>query len=111
MWTDLPPLLKEELEKPENVDIYNELTDNRFASRQHYSRATYAQGCRGPLCRKAERDRGRKRTEKKAEDAGREYQPNPEIRTDTREGLLNLIINWHLHHPDAVQRRMEARAV
>lgn len=109
MWTDLPPVLKAELEKPENRDIVEELNDEKFISRQHYSRATYALGCHGPLCRRAERDRGRQRTQKKAEDSGREYQPNPDLRKDDREGLMQFIINWHLTHPDEVQRRVEAR--
>jgi hypothetical protein len=44
MWTDLPPVLLAELEKPDNLDILEELQDAEFASRQHYSRATYAEG-------------------------------------------------------------------
>jgi hypothetical protein len=98
-----------ELEKAENKDIYDELTAEVFITRQHYSRATYAKGCRGPLCRMAERDRGRKRSEKKAQDKGREYNPNEEIRKADRDALLWFIIEWHLNHPDEVQRRLEAR--
>lgn len=109
MWTDLPPFLKAELDRPENADIYKELTDEKFLSRQHYSRATYALGCHGPLCRKKERDRGRERTEAKAAAKGREYEPKPDIRKEDRDGLLHLIINWHLTHPAEVQRRTEAR--
>ena len=109
MWTDLPDFLKVELERPENADIFLELNDEKFISRQHYSRATYALGCHGPLCRKAERDRGRKRTEQKAAAKGREYEPKPDIQKNERDGLMHLIINWHLTHPAEVQRRTEAR--
>jgi len=40
-------------------EIMAELTHEDFANRKHYARSTYADGCRGPLCRKAERDRRR----------------------------------------------------
>ena len=56
-------------------DVRAELEDPSFITRKHYSRATYALGCRGPLCRKAEKDRGRERNEVKAKDRGREYRP------------------------------------
>lgn len=109
MWTDLPPVLKLELEKEENKDILEELMDPEYASRQHYSRATYAEGCHGPLCRKAERDRGRQRNEERAHAAGRTYRPNENTRDAKRDGLLLFVIEWHLNHPDEVQRRVEAR--
>lgn len=110
MWTDLPDFLKTELEREENADIFLELNDSKYLSRQHYSRATYALGCHGPLCRRAERDRGRRRTQQKAESKGREYQPNPEIQKNDREGLMQFIISWHLTHPGEIQRRAEARS-
>lgn len=110
MWTDLPEVIRLELEKTVNLDIFVELTDEKFLSRQHYSRATYAHGCRGPLCKKAERDRGRKRSERRAEDKGREYAPNEDGRKTDRDGLLTFIIEWHLYHPDEVERRNKARA-
>lgn len=34
-----------------------ELVDPEFPDRKHYSRSLYFDGCRGPLCTKAERDR------------------------------------------------------
>jgi hypothetical protein len=110
MWTDLPPVLLAELEKPDNLDILEELQDAEFASRQHYSRATYAEGCHGPLCRKAERDRGRERNEKRAAAKGRIYRPNENTRDAKRDGLLLFVIEWHLNHPEEVQRRLQARS-
>lgn len=38
-----------------------ELSDGRFIGRTHHRRKLYNQDCRGPLCRKAERDRSRER--------------------------------------------------
>jgi len=45
-----------------------ELTDQRFIGRRHHRRKLYNQDCRGPLCRKVERDRSRVRY-RKAHDA------------------------------------------
>lgn len=56
--------IAEELEQRITVlfgEILFELTDERFAGRTHMSRKTYDDDCRGPLCRKMERDRSRKR--------------------------------------------------
>ena len=33
-----------------------ELADENYFGQSHYDRNTYQNGCRGPLCRKAERD-------------------------------------------------------
>jgi hypothetical protein len=107
MWTDLNPVLTTELRKPENSDIVTELQDPKFATRTHYSRATYADGCRGPLCRKSEKDRGRKRNEAKAAAAGRPYNPSVDEEANARDALLDMVIHWHLTHPDEVQRRAE----
>jgi len=108
MWTDLSPVLLIELQKPENADIFEELTDQEYIRRQHYSRATYALGCHGPLCRRAERDRGRRRNEIRALTEGREYTPGENRKAD-REALLDFIIAWHVTHPDEITRRREAR--
>lgn len=82
-------------------EIQAELDNSEFASRIHYSRATYALGCRGPLCRKAERDRGRKRNERRAKDKEREYKPNEDLRIADDE-KLNEIIEWHRNQKAAV---------
>lgn len=109
MWTDLHPVLTFELERKENADIVEELRDPKFISRQHYSRATYAEGCRGPLCRKSEKDRGRKRNRIAAMRAGREYTPAVNEEANARDALLDFVIHWHLTHPDEVERRVSAR--
>lgn len=77
-------------------EVQMELLDPEF-SRQHYSRATYALGCRGPLCRLAETHRGRKRNESRAQEAGRDYKPNLDARETRNEELLAPIVTWHLH--------------
>jgi hypothetical protein len=108
MWTDLNPVLTTELGKPENADIVMELKDPKYASRQHYSRSTYASGCHGPLCRKSERDRGRKRNEARAREAGRPYNPSVDEDANPRDPLLDMVIHWHITHPDEVERRARA---
>ena len=40
-------------------DVAAELADPHFLTRTHGKKATYQAGCRGPLCRKAERERKR----------------------------------------------------
>lgn len=77
-------------------DVRAELEDERFGSRQHYARATYALGCRGPLCRLAEKHRGRTRNEKKAKSEGREYIPLLDARKEQRDAELAPIVAWHL---------------
>ena len=79
MWDDLPK------------DILAELTDEKYRSRKHYSRATYAIGCHGPLCQKAERDRGRKRNEQRGGDS---YEPALKIRVPDPKNIED-IIEWH----------------
>src|SRR6478735_5744505 len=76
-------------------DVYEELMDGEYRTRQHYSRATYALGCRRPLCRLAETHRGRKRNEQRVLDDGREY--HPRHKQDERELILAPIVMWHLN--------------
>jgi hypothetical protein len=75
-------------------DVYDELCDGEYSNRQHYSRATYAKGCRGPMCRLAETHRGRKRNADRAHEGGREYREG--FRTNDRSVELAPIITWHL---------------
>lgn len=82
------------LEWPELKDVKDELDDPRFSGRSHGSRATYAKKCHGPLCSKAERDRGRNRNQKRAGDSGRPYQASIHRKYD-RDDLLEAIIVWH----------------
>lgn len=95
------PTIEEILEWPECEDIKAELNDPRYATRQHYSRATYAKGCDGPLCRKRERDRGRVRNER---DGGEGYRPSANRKYD-RDALMDAIVAWHM------MKRAEHRAI
>lgn len=94
MWDNLPDDIREELEDPE------------YSSRQHYSRATYALGCHGPLCRKAERDRGRNRNEQRAHARGNKYKPNHDFRLSDPDNI-DEIIEWHV--AELAERRTLAR--
>lgn len=77
-------------------DVREELEDPKYITRKHYSRSTYAQGCHGPLCRKAEKDRGRGRNAVKAKAKGKVYVPNHKIRDDERDAQLQEIIDYYL---------------
>lgn len=91
MWDDLTP------------DVYEELTDPQFSNRTHYRKATSAAGCHGPLCRKAERDEARKRTQVRAEARGREYKPVAPGPVRKNDAELDRIIAWH----ESLRRRMQ----
>ena len=82
-------------------DVFAELTDPRFPKRQHYSRSLYYEGCHGPLCRKAESDRARRKTKYVAESEGRKYVPRPKMREALgnvkRDEELARVIGWHLN--------------
>lgn len=41
--------------------VADELADGEYVGQSHYDRNTYFNGCRGPLCRKAERDNAAKK--------------------------------------------------
>lgn len=92
MWAELPE------------DIRAELEDEEYITRKHYSRSTYALGCHGPLCQKAERDRGRRRNEQRA---GEGYTPALEYRVEDPPNI-EAIIEWHIN--DLAERRATARA-
>lgn len=88
MWDNLPD------------DVRDELLDPRFVSRQHHSRSTSRDGCRGPLCKKAEREYKAKRDAKRALKEGRTIKSLPmEKRRPgdvNRDELLNEIFAWHM---------------
>lgn len=81
-------------------EVLAELEDPEYSTRSHYSRATYALGCNGPLCKRAERDRGRKRNEATAKAKGREYKPNHKIRD--AEDEIDLAVQWYLSERERV---------
>ena len=85
----------DEIEKPENVDILLELADKIYDGRTHATRACYAKGCRGPLCRKSERDRGRERHAARQAEKGKEVTRLPPTEAQERDEFLNQVIVWH----------------
>lgn len=96
------------LEKPRlALDVEAELADERFLNRKHGSRATHSAGCHGPLCRRAETLRGRRRTETRAEKENREYIPSRRMpRDDSRDLELSIAFAWHC--ADLAERRLNA---
>lgn len=42
-------------------EVIKEICDKDYARRSHHNLGTYDQGCRGPLCKKSQRERGRGR--------------------------------------------------
>lgn len=94
-------------------DVRTELSNEKYINRMHYSRATYAKGCHGPLCRLAERDRGRDRSVILAERAGREYEPNHEERARRANGVdrdRELYSIVHRHRNEVEIKRLEKQA-
>lgn len=77
-------------------DVREELEDERFKTRKHYSRSTYALDCHGPFCRKAESDRGRLRSKERASSKGRAYVPNRKIRKTAEDERLEPLISAYL---------------
>jgi hypothetical protein len=78
------------------MDVMRELIDPKYEGVCHGKRTTSNAGCRGPLCRKAERDN--KREQRQAYDRAhgierKEYKRSPErIKLDEE---LNRIMAWH----------------
>lgn len=90
MWADLPD------------DVLAELNDERFENRTHGVRGTYARaadggkGCRGPLCRKAERDSGEaKYARRRAKDGKSARSGLKDEEARARDELLDRITLWH----------------
>jgi hypothetical protein len=91
MWAELPD------------DVLAELEDPNFENRTHGIRGTYARGntpgtkgCRGPLCRKAERDDAELKYAARQAKLGKTTKKgvkNEEARA--RDELLARIILWH----------------
>lgn len=75
-------------------DVWEEIHDEKYGKRRHYSRATYALGCHGPLCQLAEKHRGRRRNEERAQAKGKEYKPNEDARKTDRDEELMPIVDW-----------------
>lgn len=77
-------------------DVYDELIDPEYITRQHYSRATYAKGCHGPLCRLRENLGKREQLVRRAQRNGEIYVPDPRMSTVRKQQMLQPVIDWHL---------------
>lgn len=102
MSSDMP--IEEIIKLPGMEDVLAELNDPRYSGRSHGSRATYTLKCDGPLCKLAERLRGRRRNQERAERRGMIYSPNPH--KYDREELLLAVTAWH--KMDLYKRKMDA---
>lgn len=84
-WSELPD------------DVVEELLDPRFLNRTHHKKATYAKGCRGPLCRKEERDMKERARIHRALRDDVELEPRRQSRSSERDALLDECLRLHLH--------------
>lgn len=68
---------------PAHADIIkqvrSELSDLRFTGKEHGTRSLRVQGCKGPLCRKAQRDWAAQYRRDKAKAAGTAFVPRPQF--------------------------------
>jgi hypothetical protein len=70
--------------------VADELSDEEFIGQSHYDRNTYYNGCHGPLCTKAERDRAARKYAMRNPDR----KPRPRKPEDiARDAYLNQVIS------------------
>lgn len=101
MWLDTVTIPDRFAEVPDIPDdIRAELSDGPHALKKHYSVGTYSAGCRGPLCRQAETDRGRRRTEANCIAEGKEYIFHPYASVLMREAEIGFYARWHIYERD-----------
>jgi hypothetical protein len=80
-------------------EIQIEYSVGPLAHRTHYSKATYQAGCRGPMCRKKERDATKERQEQRERKSGLPYRPQVDTpETCEREDLLFTYIQLYRQH-------------
>lgn len=90
-WFWKPSELRDQIKAEVEQELQGE-----FGSRLHYSRGTYAVGCRGIMCRKAERDETKNRQEVMYRKSGLPYRP--QVDTPERcmsDDILNDLIYRH----------------
>lgn len=85
---------EEIIDLPGMEDVKAELEDPRFGNRLHGNFSAITVGCRGPLCKKANRDHQRNISMKKAVLAGRKFKED-QFRLWDRDELFDEIIVWH----------------
>lgn len=78
-------------------EVQRELLDPKFKGWKHASHSTYSEGCGGPLCLKAERDRSRRRYRQKRAQLGKpEVRDRPHARLDfEEEERIDAIVEWY----------------
>lgn len=76
------------------ADVLDEIQDEEYINRTHGRRSTYAVGCHGPLCRKAERDRGRPRMRVLRGLDPSDMEPDTKARED--DVLLDRYLTWYI---------------
>ena len=90
-WFFKPSELRDQIRSEVELELSGE-----FGNRTHYSKATYAAGCRGPMCTKAERDKTKERQENLFRKSGLPYRPQRDTSENCmRDDILNDIIYRH----------------
>lgn len=77
------------------AQVMDELMDDEFDTFTHGIKSTYTNGCRGPLCRKAERDTCAKRYRERMGRLGRPVREYAPRETAYPEEWLQSVIDWH----------------
>jgi hypothetical protein len=85
-----------------SVDILEELTDPKHIQRLHGKRGCYTAGCRGPLCKRADRLFNRQRYEEQRKAAGKPYNPS-ELRLDDRDDELDSALLVYMRHMKSIE--------
>ena len=90
------------------AEIQDEILDPKFDSMTHGKKATYAGGCRGPLCAYADNEDKKAQYRRRAAEEGREVREYRKRDRPYDESTLTRIIEWHHLTRDAIgfQRSM-----
>lgn len=78
------------------LDVRLELSDPLYTDHTHGRKGTYSAGCRGPLCKKNERDTKRREYARRIwQNEGREVQVRKSRVERNRDELLERCQAWH----------------
>jgi len=73
-------------------EVMDEILDPEYDVMTHGTKYTYSSGCKGPLCRKAERDACARRYRARNKNNVKQYRPRPGAYP---EEWLQEMIDWH----------------